>query len=77
MIYFQSTWKKRRTQNMYVSTPDGRIEYVAASLFELEAEMEKVLYRFDATTQNRNVYRRSFFLCLHDSFGFCQNTSLE
>jgi Fic family protein len=26
---------------MYVSTPDGRIEYVAASPFELEAEMEK------------------------------------
>jgi len=26
---------------MYVSTPDGRIEYVAASHFELEAEMEK------------------------------------
>jgi Fic family protein len=32
---------KYRTQNMYVSTPDGRIEYVAASPFELEAEMEK------------------------------------
>ncbi|MGY6744502.1 MAG: Fic family protein [Cecembia sp.] len=31
---------KYRTQNMYVSTPDGRIEYVAASPFELEAEME-------------------------------------
>jgi Fic family protein len=32
---------KYRTQNMYVSTPDGRIEYVAASPFELEIEMEK------------------------------------
>ncbi|MFD2201959.1 Fic family protein [Shivajiella indica] len=32
---------KYRLQNMYVSTPDGRIEYVAASPFELEAEMEK------------------------------------
>jgi hypothetical protein len=32
---------KYRTQNMYVTTPDGRIEYVAASPFELEAEMEK------------------------------------
>lgn len=30
-----------RTQNMYVSTPDGRIEYVAASPFEVEAEMKK------------------------------------
>lgn len=32
---------KYRTQNMYVSTPDGRIEYVAASPFEVEQEMEK------------------------------------
>jgi Fic family protein len=30
-----------RTQNMYVSTPDGRIEYVAVSPYELETEMEK------------------------------------
>jgi len=32
---------KLRTQNMYVSTPDGRIEYVAASPYEVEAEMKK------------------------------------
>ena len=32
---------KLRTQNMYVSTPDGRIEYVAASPFEVETEMKK------------------------------------
>jgi Fic family protein len=32
---------KMRTQNMYVSTPDGRIEYVAVSPYELEREMEK------------------------------------
>jgi hypothetical protein len=25
---------KYRTQNMYISTPEGRIEYVAASPFE-------------------------------------------
>lgn len=30
-----------RTQNMYVSTPDGRIEYVAASPYEVQNEMEK------------------------------------
>src|SRR5690606_27004120 len=30
-----------RQQNMYVSTPDGRIEYVAASPFEVEQEMMK------------------------------------
>ena len=32
---------KYRTQNMYVPTPDGRIEYVAASPFEIKAEMQK------------------------------------
>lgn len=32
---------KFRIQNMYVSTPDGKIEYVAVSPFELEAEMKK------------------------------------
>lgn len=32
---------KFRTQNMYVSTPDGRIEYVAAAPFEVEPEMKK------------------------------------
>jgi len=33
---------KLRTQNIYVSTPDGKIEYVAASPYEVEAEMEKL-----------------------------------
>lgn len=32
---------KLRIQNMYVSTPDGKIEYVAASPFEVETEMGK------------------------------------
>ncbi len=32
---------KFRTHNMYVSTPDGRIEYVATSPFELKTEMKK------------------------------------
>jgi Fic family protein len=32
---------KLRTQNMYVSTADGRIEYVAATPSELKSEMEK------------------------------------
>jgi Fic family protein len=33
---------KIRTQNMYVSTPDGKIEYVAASPYEVTAEMQKL-----------------------------------
>jgi len=48
---------KLRTQNMYVSTPDGRIEYVAATPFEVEGEMEKfyqdieLLLKTDLTIQ--------------------------
>ena len=33
---------KLRTQNMYVTTPDGRIDYVAATPFEVAGEMEKL-----------------------------------
>ena len=33
---------KLRLHNMYVSTPDGRIEYVATSPFELKIEMKKL-----------------------------------
>lgn len=32
---------KLRTQNMYVSTPDGKIEYVAAAPYEVPPEMQK------------------------------------
>ncbi len=32
---------KLRNQNMYVTTDDGRIEYVAVSPFELQTEMDK------------------------------------
>lgn len=35
---------KIRIHNMYVTTPDGRIEYVAATPYEVQGEMEK-LYR--------------------------------
>ncbi len=33
---------KIRTQNMYVTTTDGRIEYIAAAPFEVEKEMKKL-----------------------------------
>lgn len=33
---------KTRTGNMYVTTPDGKIEYVAASPFAVEKELEKL-----------------------------------
>jgi Fic family protein len=38
-----ANWQgKYRQNNMYVSTSDGRIEYVAASPFEVETEMSKI-----------------------------------
>lgn len=40
-ILSQSYQGRVRTQNMYVTTPDGRIEYVAASPFIVKAELDK------------------------------------
>ena len=40
-IIAKSYQGKFRTQNMYVATDDGRIEYVAASPFEVPKEMQK------------------------------------
>ncbi len=34
---------KMRKQNMYVTTPDGRIEYVAATPDEVETEMKNFI----------------------------------
>lgn len=36
--YYQG---KMRSQNMYVSTPDGKIEYVAPTPYQVQGEMEK------------------------------------
>ena len=38
----ESKLGKYRSHNMYVATPDGKIEYVAASPYEVEAEMDKL-----------------------------------
>jgi Fic family protein len=43
-----------RTQNMYVSTPDGKIEYVAATPYEVKAEMQK-LYADIATLLRKQL----------------------
>jgi len=40
-IVAQNWQGKFRNQNMYVTTDDGRIEYIAASPFEVASEMEK------------------------------------
>lgn len=45
---------KYRTQNMYVTTPDGRIEYVAAPPHEVAQEME-LFYNDLALLQSREM----------------------
>src|SRR5690606_27139651 len=50
-----------RNQNMYVSTPDGRIEYVAASPFEVESEMEKLFQDISILLQVRLSVEEAFF----------------
>ncbi|MCH7401147.1 Fic family protein [Belliella kenyensis] len=52
---------KYRTQNMYVSTPDGRIEYVAASPFELEAEIEKFYTDLTLLLKTKLSIEEAFF----------------
>lgn len=46
---------------MYVSTPDGRIEYVAASPFEMESEMEKLFQDISILLQVRLSVEEAFF----------------
>jgi Fic family protein len=56
---------KLRIHNMYVSTPDGRIEYVAASPYEVEAEMEKFYSDIKVLLKrNLNVVETFFFAAM-------------
>lgn len=56
-----------RNQNMYVTTPDGKIEYVAASPFEVVAEMGKfysdLAYLLDLGMSMEEVF--FYASCLH------------
>jgi Fic family protein len=52
---------KLRMQNMYVSTPDGRIEYVAATPFEVEAEMEKLYIDIEILLRSELSISETFF----------------
>jgi Fic family protein len=53
--FVAGNWQgKFRKQNMYVSTPDGKIEYVVASPFAVEEEMQK-LYADIATLLNADL----------------------
>ncbi len=50
-----------RTQNMYVSTPNGKIEYVAATPFEVESEMEKFYHDIELLLTSELSIVETFF----------------
>lgn len=52
---------KIRTQNMYVSTPDGKIEYVAATPFELQREMENFYNDIEILLKEKLTINEVFF----------------
>lgn len=68
---------KLRIHNMYVSTPDGKIEYVAASPYEVETEMGKFYSDIKFADKLETKHRRNFLFCRHDTFSFCKNTPVE
>ncbi len=52
---------KLRTQNMYVCTTDGRIEYIAAAPFEVEGEMEKFYNDIELLLKKALTIQEVFF----------------
>jgi len=52
---------KYRTQNMYVSTPDGRIAYVAASPVDVESEMKKFYTNLAFLLERKMTVAEAFF----------------
>lgn len=56
---------KLRIHNMYVSTPDGRIEYVAATPFEIAGEMEKLYADIETLCEMKlNTHEVFFFAAM-------------
>ncbi len=52
---------KFRTQNMYVTTPDGKIEYVATTPFEVKGEMEKIYHDIQLLLKTELTIQEVFF----------------
>jgi Fic family protein len=52
---------KIRKQNMYVTTPDGKIEYVAATTQEVETEMQKFYHDVDTLVSAKLSINEVFF----------------
>lgn len=56
---------KLRTNNMYVATDDGRIEYVAISPFELKTEMEKFYADLDILVKQKLTTEEVFYFAAY------------
>lgn len=52
---------KHRIHNMYVSTDDGRIEYVATSPYEVETEMNKLYHDIEVLCKSKLTIQEVFF----------------
>ena len=52
---------KIRTGNVYVTTPDGKIEYVAASPFNVQKELQKLYSDLDALLKTNLTINEVFF----------------
>lgn len=52
---------KIRTHNMYVSTPDGKIAYVATNAYEVEKEMKKLYADIDTLVSTEMDIKQAFF----------------
>lgn len=60
-ILIESARGKLRTQNMYVASEDGRIEYVAASPYEVKAEMQKFYTDLDRLLKKKLSIEEVFY----------------
>jgi len=68
--------RKIRTGNMYVTTEDGRIEYVAASPYAVVSEMKKFYNGHGTIIENKITLAGNILLCFSVAFGFCKNSSV-
>jgi len=66
-----------RKQNMYVTTQDGRIEYVAAEPGLVEAEMQKLYADIEILLTREMDMEETIFFCFHDPPCVRKNTPLE
>lgn len=52
---------KLRRQNMFITTPDGRMEYVAANPIQVSVEMDKLYHDIILLTQNELSIPQAFY----------------